>query len=293
MQGHLLGHVVVHVVFSSPVSWPSGDRRHETTSADDEIGRIRVGGDQPPAAHRRDEPPPPHRRPARQAPSPPPTRRPIAASAHAPGPRTGAIATPAQLHRQRRERHRHRGALDRKRRHHPRAVVWGADIRSAAGRTPPARPRPPRAPRRPSRPRPADRPAQTPAARMSDPQRPQRTRGTNIRWHRPAVADMAPIPRPPAHRRRTRRAVRPRELDLPAGPDIRIDGQRARPYDGHRWQHRLGPLPAERPTSTGGVPREQGPPSSPPRPDHTSPTTAQTPPPENAPDDQTVTPLTA
>src|SRR5215218_5028839 len=43
-----------------------GDRRHETTAADDQIGRIRVGGDHAPAAHRGCEPPPAEPGPARQ-----------------------------------------------------------------------------------------------------------------------------------------------------------------------------------------------------------------------------------
>ena len=73
------------------------------------------------------------------------------------------------------------------------------------------------------------------------------------------LTDMTPIPRPQAHRRRTRRALRSREHDCPARRGIRVDRQRTRPYDGHRWQHRPGPLPTERPITAGGVPREQGP----------------------------------
>ena len=74
---------------------------------------------------------------------------------------------------------------------------------------------------------------------------------------RPAVPDVAAIARPPRHRRRTRRTLRPGNLDVPTRHNIGVDRHRTWPYDGHRWKHRLGPLPAELPTSAGGVPRVQ------------------------------------
>ena len=54
-----------------------------------------------------------------------------------------------------------------------------------------------------------------------------------------------------------------RHLDLPSGCGaVGIDGQRTGPYDGHRWQHRLGPLPDAATNCAGGVPRVRDRPSS-------------------------------
>ncbi len=60
----------------------------------------------------------------------------------------------------------------------------------------------------------------------------------------PGCADMPPVTRPQHHRPAARRAVQARELHLTAGHHAGIDRQRARPYDGHRRQHRHGSLPA-------------------------------------------------
>src|SRR6185437_2653768 len=62
----------------------------------------------------------------------------------------------------------------------------------------------------------------------------------------PAAARMpcpAPVPRPEHHRPPARRATRPRNLNIPPRHRIRVDRQRARPYDGQR-RHRLRSLPA-------------------------------------------------
>ncbi len=60
----------------------------------------------------------------------------------------------------------------------------------------------------------------------------------------PRCADMPPVTRPQHHRPAARRAVQARELHITAGHHVGIDRQRARPYDGHRRQHRHGSLPA-------------------------------------------------
>ena len=39
--------------------------------------------------------------------------------------------------------------------------------------------------------------------------------------------------------------VRPWDIDIPTGRDVLVDRQGTRPYDGHRWQHRLGPPPPQ------------------------------------------------
>ena len=85
-------------------------------------------------------------------------------------------------------------------------------------------------------------------------------RGTQILWALPVVADEPRVARPERHRLEARRAIRPRDLDFSAGGRVGVDGQRAGPYDCHRWQHRLGPLPqASDQLAAGGVPRVQGP----------------------------------
>jgi len=79
--------------------------------------------------------------------------------------------------------------------------------------------------------------------------------------HASLVADGPEVTRPEAHRLRAVRALGPRNLDPPAGRRVGVDGERAGQYDGHRWQHRLGPLPqASDQLAAGGVPRVQGPP---------------------------------
>lgn len=60
---------------------------------------------------------------------------------------------------------------------------------------------------------------------------------------RAAMADRALIARPERHCRRTPRTVRTRDDHGAARGDVLVDGEGAGPYDGHRWQHRLGPLP--------------------------------------------------
>src|SRR2546421_8909837 len=46
-------------------------------------------------------------------------------------------------------------------------------------------------------------------------------------------ADMPPVARPEHHRRRARRALRPRHPDRPSHQRVRTGRQRARPYHGH------------------------------------------------------------
>ena len=173
----------------------------------------------------------PARQPGRRRRTPPPT----AASANRHRIRQRPDRLPAQLDGQRREAHRQlpgprREPADpapRRRMRHPRP-------RPPPGgpRTP--RQRPARSPRRPSRPHPAARPARTPAAAHDSPRTARhRTRGTKIFRQRPAAADMPPVTRPEHQRPGARRAVRPRDLHLPASRHVRIDRQRARPYDGH------------------------------------------------------------
>ena len=67
-----------------------------------------------------------------------------------------------------------------------------------------------------------------------DPRHPHRTAP-------PALADLALIARPERQLLQARRTVRSRELERAAGGRVLLDGQRTGPYDGHRWQHRLGP----------------------------------------------------
>jgi hypothetical protein len=57
------------------------------------------------------------------------------------------------------------------------------------------------------------------------------------------VAHETRVARPEHHRTQTRRAMGPRDLDFSTSRRVGVDGQRAGPYDGHRWKHRLGPLP--------------------------------------------------
>jgi len=58
-------------------------------------------------------------------------------------------------------------------------------------------------------------------------------------------SDLAPIPGPESHGCRTVRTHRPREVDQVTGGHVLVDGQGTRPYDGHRWKHRLGPPPPQ------------------------------------------------
>ena len=59
------------------------------------------------------------------------------------------------------------------------------------------------------------------------------------------MADVAPIAGPEAHRRRAPRTCGTRKLDITATRHVLVDGQRAGPYDGHWWKHRLGPPPPQ------------------------------------------------
>ena len=79
--------------------------------------------------------------------------------------------------------------------------------------------------------------------------------------HSSLMADGPEVARPETHRLGAVRALGPRNLDVPAGRRVGVDGERAGQYDGHWWQHRLGPLPqASDQLAAGGVPRVQGPP---------------------------------
>ena len=85
-------------------------------------------------------------------------------------------------------------------------------------------------------------------------------RGTQISWAPPSWRTKREVARPEHHRPEARRAIGPRDLDVLAGRRVGVDRQRAGPYDGHRWQHRLGPLPLRSDQlAAGGVPRVQGP----------------------------------
>jgi len=64
-------------------------------------------------------------------------------------------------------------------------------------------------------------------------QRPQRSLGTKILWHRPASRTGRRYPDQKRHRTRARRTIRSRELDVSAASHVGVDGQRAGPYDGH------------------------------------------------------------
>ena len=69
--------------------------------------------------------------------------------------------------------------------------------------------------------------------------------------------DMPPVTRPEHQRHAARRAGRAGDLHLPASRHIRIDRQRARPYDGH-GRHRLRIPPRDRrQTRRGGIPHVQ------------------------------------
>ena len=76
--------------------------------------------------------------------------------------------------------------------------------------------------------------------------------GTPLVAHEPRVA------RPERHGTETRGAIGPRDLDFSAGRRVGVDGLRAGPYDGHRWQHRLGPLPWPASTCSGRGPSRSG-----------------------------------
>jgi len=82
---------------------------------------------------------------------------------------------------------------------------------------------------------------------------------TDNQPHHLAHSQVAGAEAPEGHRLGTRRARRGRNFHVTAGGDIRVDRQRARPYDGHRWRHRLGPLPDAADNCAEGVPRVQGP----------------------------------
>src|SRR6202041_2230055 len=86
-----------------------------------------------------------------------------------------------------------------------------------------------------------------PTTLAADPRDPHRTAP-------PALADLALIARPERQLLQARRTVRSRELERAAGGRVLLDGQRTGPYDGHRWQHRLGPPSAAVPTGEEGGP---------------------------------------
>ena len=210
------------------------DRRHETPFAGHQEGRACVGRDQPPAAHRRGEPPPAHSRshPGRAAAAS--NAAPIAASANRPASAGGRIASPP------------------------------SSTASAANPTPScqgARPEPPHpAPRgrirdigpgrrRPDPTRPAGYLPDHRADRLGHIQPPGQHERRQQRMAHPARRaphpghedlpaparrpDVPPVTRPEHQRPGTRRADRARDLHLAASCNIRIDRQRARPYDGH------------------------------------------------------------
>ena len=86
-----------------------------------------------------------------------------------------------------------------------------------------------------------------PTAVAPDPRHPHRAAP-------PALADLALIARPERQLFQARRTVRSWELERAASGHVLLDGQRTGPYDGHRWQHRLGPPSAAVPTGEEGGP---------------------------------------
>ena len=162
---------------------------------------------------------------------------PIAASANRPACAGRADRLPAQLHRQRRERHAQLPGAARNRRTQPRAVVCGTPGRAAAGRTPHPRPAT-SAITAPIVSAVSSRQASTNAGSSAwlTPHGAHRTLGTKIFRQRPPAAsrpDMPPVTGPERQRPAAQRAIRAGDLHLPASRHIRIDRQRARPYDGH------------------------------------------------------------
>ena len=163
------------------------------------------------------------------------------------------------------------------RRTQPRAVVCGTPARAAAGRTPPAPP--------PT--------CSITAPTVSDRVQPtgQHERRQQRMGHRaPAAADPGhedlPAPAPAARtdastRTRTSSPCRttgnPVAAPRPAARRrIRIDRQRARPYDGHGRDTASDPSRGQRPNCVGGVPRRQGQPILTGRLAHSEPAAAQT-----------------
>ncbi len=58
----------------------------------------------------------------------------------------------------------------------------------------------------------------------------------------PCDAQHSCVAGPKDHRQLAGRTVRPRDLEVAARGQVLVDGEGAGPYDGHRWQHRLGPF---------------------------------------------------
>lgn len=72
------------------------------------------------------------------------------------------------------------------------------------------------------------------------------------------VPDIPPVARPEHHRDSARRAVRTRELHLPAGRRIHTSRQRARPYDGHGRHTASDPSSPPRPNDARRDPSRSG-----------------------------------
>src|ERR1019366_2317769 len=72
------------------------------------------------------------------------------------------------------------------------------------------------------------------------------------------VPDIPPVPGPEHHRDGARRAVRTRELHLPAGRRIHTGRQRARPYDGHGRHTASDPSSPPRPNDARRDPSRSG-----------------------------------
>ncbi len=202
-------------------------------SADDQPGRDRAGRQQPPAAHRRREPPPAHRCPSRQRYGRLERR---ADSRHGePGRiRRRGQHLPAQLHRQRRERHPGlRGPAPEPAQPPPRRGVRDTGPLRRRARPGPAAghllDHPPGGLRAIQPPRQHER-------RQQHMSHPARAAAQPRHEDPPAAARLphpSPVPRPEHHPPGARWAARARELHLAAGRRIGIDRHRARPYDGH------------------------------------------------------------
>ena len=61
----------------------------------------------------------------------------------------------------------------------------------------------------------------------------------------PALTDVALVSAPERHRSRAVRTRRAGWLEVTASSYVLVDGQGTGPYDGHWWQHRLGPPPPQ------------------------------------------------
>ena len=72
------------------------------------------------------------------------------------------------------------------------------------------------------------------------------------------VPDIPPVARPEHHRDGARRAVRTRELHLPAGRRIHTSRQQARPYDGHGRHTASDPSSPPRPNDARRDPSRSG-----------------------------------